>query len=750
MSRCVKNREAQYNTHMTVRREDEAVFVATRILIISPQLNFTIAIKKALEALGGFEVTVTTTGQTALEQLQRAAFNVAIVDATLADIPIADLVLRLRATQPQIAILLGPQTADVERIARDLNLQGVVPIPTTARVLVPIIQDAVRQLFDDLPDTAKSPPIGPQGDTAKIPALGDDELDISRPLPPKEGDNPNKLEFILPDDNAAIRKFRQEVSDMGRQLEGEEIAMDIFRRLAAEEPPMPPLEDSGTLRDFRAVLDTSDPNAVAAMLDKEDEPVPTREPIAEPPAKPSQPIPAQVFLSVALDDTTPLDAFSIDDLFLTIDQQLAGNPLGIQPLPSWRAQEERFIREPDFLPEDLPDISSPLSATSEYSASTTQASKSQTITDQPGDLQTENVTPTQRSRPIQPPIQPTEAPAPPDTLPEAPALTSDSASIRPEFEYTASFPSLSAETLSPTEAEEHTADFERIAPPSETAAPADVAASPPPIKTPTDPRIAQMAVTLTQASLELTAEATLLAQGRQIIAYAGKMPFEDIEELRDTLEDDWSSEAGQSRIRFVTLPSSGRDYMVFSRESADGLTLAMIFAGTMPLRVIRKQSNRLLEALAATPAPPPAESAEPIAPPTAEVVTATPLLPPSDVGPLVGYTFVWLLADESQPLGDEAMQNILTGLDVYLTEKQWRIGELNVHEDYVYLRADVPGEQPSHQILRDLLQRSQELARAAQPEHEQASLWASSYLILTPARDLSVEEIQEFIAFVRR
>lgn len=725
------------------------MFVATRILIISPQLNFTIAIKKALEALGGFEVSVTTNGQTGIEQAQRMSFNVAIIDATTNDIPVADLVLRLRAKQPQLAFLLGPQTSTIEQLVRDLNLQGVVPIPTTARVLVPLIQSAVQQLFDDLPDTAKSPPLQPQGDTAKMPVVTDEELDISRTEEPKTPENATKLEFILSDD-AAIHKFHEEVSDKGRQTSTEDIAMDIFRRLAAEEPPMPALEDSGTLRDFRAVLDTSDPKAVSTMLDDVEEPAVTDKPIVKPPTtKASEVIPAQIILSAALDDTTPLDAFSIDDLFLTIDQQLANNPLGIQPLPSWREQEKRFIREPDFLPENLPEnlseeVSGPLSATSEYSASTTQASKSEAISDKPDELQTENITPTQRSRPIQP--KDLAPPAPP-TLPEAikhePTL--DSQSIRPEFEYTASFPPLNAEALSASEADEHTADFERIAPPPESEMIASEATSTSPLKPPTDPRIAQMAVTLTQASLELTAEATLLADGRQIIAYAGKMPFEDIEELRDTLEDDWSSEPGQSRIRFVTLPSSGRDYMVFSRYSADGLTLAMIFAGTMPLRVIRKQSNRLLEALTATS---PAASPTPIETPV-EPVIETPPLPPIDVGPLTGYTFVWLIADESRPLSDEAMQNILTGLDVYLTEKGWRIGELNVYEDYVYLQADVPEELSSHQVLRDLLKRSADLVATAQPEQPSDRLWASSYLILTPPRDLTAEEIQEFIAFAR-
>jgi hypothetical protein len=63
--------------------------------------------------------------------------------------------------------------------------------------------------------------------------------------------------------------------------------------------------------------------------------------------------------------------------------------------------------------------------------------------------------------------------------------------------------------------------------------------------------------------------------------------------------------------------------------------------------------------------------------------------------------------------------------------------------------AEVPGEEPAFRMIRDLKRRSAEIARAQNGTIQPDSLWADSYLIVTPGRALDIEEIQQFINFER-
>ena len=113
------------------------------------------------------------------------------------------------------------------------------------------------------------------------------------------------------------------------------------------------------------------------------------------------------------------------------------------------------------------------------------------------------------------------------------------------------------------------------------------------------------------------------------------------------------------------------------------------------------------------------------------------------------YACVWLLRDPRAHLDDAVSQAIVAGLHIQMQEKQWKIRTLQVHEDYVYLLADVPGEDPAYKIVRDLKRRSAEIAHAQNPAYCADSLWADSYLVVTPGRELDLEEIQQFINFER-
>ncbi|MEO8393741.1 MAG: transposase [Chloroflexota bacterium] len=257
-----------------------------------------------------------------------------------------------------------------------------------------------------------------------------------------------------------------------------------------------------------------------------------------------------------------------------------------------------------------------------------------------------------------------------------------------------------------------------------------------------DPYLAQLALSLTEVSLELTAEATLLARDQQIVAYAGRMSAEEVEELRGTIADDWDAAVNEVRIRFITAQNSGKDYMLYSRRTEDDFTLSLIFAGTTPLRDIRRQGQRLVNALATVPEAP---AAEPAALPAPAVMRSEPV----DVSLMTPYACVWLLRDPRAHLDDAVSQAIVAGLHIQMQEKQWNIQALQVREDYIYMLADVPGEDPAYQIVRDLKRRSAEIAHAQNPGYVPDSLWADSYLVVTPGRELDLEEIQQFINFDR-
>jgi REP element-mobilizing transposase RayT len=74
---------------------------------------------------------------------------------------------------------------------------------------------------------------------------------------------------------------------------------------------------------------------------------------------------------------------------------------------------------------------------------------------------------------------------------------------------------------------------------------------------------------------------------------------------------------------------------------------------------------------------------------------------------------------------------------------------LDVEEDYVYLLAGVPGEQPPYEVVRGLQDRASQIARQQEQGLQTDGLWAESYFILSPGRELNVQEIQQYINFYR-
>lgn len=632
-----------------------------------------------------------------------------------------------------------------------------------------------------------------------------------------------------------------------------------FETLLADEPPMPTLEEGGTVSDLMVgVSDTSFRNVLAMMRGEErteedavqeQRPTPSRQEIEEayaaffehevasheedsplqPPSLPEEPpeeqsITAQLILETALDESTPVDSFSLDYLIDNIERQLVEHKPEIQPLPSWniksfqkqprlnpktgktardQGETKRYIQEPDFLPEEFPestahpvteddppqevlwemlrqaeDARAALDEALQIDSAADDADSEPTGFDGPtlkpavepdwlmGDtVSDETVLGSGRDTAMTvPPSLPEEVffdedeisssspvwhqaeddwdietdwarelepvtPAPPPSLPDDWALTIDEgvddATVMMERPQAADVPV----TLGAA------ADFEPQY------AEFDMAE-------PDDPYIAQIALSLTQVSLELAAEATLLTNETEIVAFAGHLADDEVEELRKAIADDWDANPNEARVRFITLAASGKDYMLYSRKTVNNFTLTMIFSGSTPLRDIRRQGRRLMEALESVP------EVAPEAPPQTmpEVATMTgevSAVEPEPVLALQPFTYLWLLRNPDLSFDTRTARALAAGLNMQLGELGWQVRTLRAQGEYVYIHADVPGDRPAYAVIEDLKRRAAEITHAQDPGLPVDTLWADSYLVMMPGRELDPDEIDQFISFER-
>jgi len=256
-----------------------------------------------------------------------------------------------------------------------------------------------------------------------------------------------------------------------------------------------------------------------------------------------------------------------------------------------------------------------------------------------------------------------------------------------------------------------------------------------------DPLIAQISLSLMNVSLESIVEAALLTRNNEIVAFAGAMARDDIDTLRQIFRDEWTvPEGGGVKMKFFTLESSGRDYMLYGRRTDNDLCLWLIVPGSTRLADIKAQSRKLIAALQSVPETPlvPADVGSAAAPAQPDV--AVERLP---------YAYVWTLRDPAGQLTPQIAQAIRNGMRVQLRENAWQVEDIRAEDDFVYVLAQVPVDAPPYEVIRDLKRRSAEIARRQNQRIDPASLWADSYLIVTPGRPLDMEEIQEYIRFER-
>lgn len=763
--------------------------VFKRIMMITHNVQFAIDTKRALESLGDYEVTTVTSAHTAIESLENQSHHVVLMDVENLEMPTLDMVKAIRSTQDEIAIILAPNLPDVQDIAAILNVQGVVDVPSPVRQLIPVIEYAVRDIMDNLPETAKAPAIDTLQETVYIETLVDDLLgDDETPYFTSRQVQAQKrsLVDIVEDDHKHNTSPIEVVIDSSsgddeiRYVESEDEqgnrSLQLFKKLAEEEPPLPNLSQSGTVRDLVRNISQSNQVPLLEVDEEEETEVRLLDDVLEDAMDEtvSDSVPAILVLQTALDETTPIEAISLQTLFDNIQNRLPEDKQSIRPLPSWLKESEKFVREPIFLSDELEleylDSQRPL----EYTSTNTQPSDGTVVVSDSGNLETEVIEP---ESPYVPEnflddvvadnrdVEGVELESDDDTVEEPIDSDFDDAGNIQSHEEDEAVSEPIDEEVSDSQKQDDGQQAKDDSLSSDTATFEPMPSPDAPVSQPEDPFLAQLAVTLTQVTTELTAEATILTRDNAIVAYSGEMPMEDIDDVRAVINDDWTAGLDNARIRFITLPSSGKDYMLYSKGTVGDFTLSMVFAGTRQLRIIRRQGERLINALAAIPD---TDESEVQAPDTAdeelddvsEIIEAPitsaseavevdkPGTEPADLGPKLPYTFIWLSKDTSVRLSTSVAKQLVFWLETQLNGLYWTIHKLDVHQDFIYLHADVPGELSPSRLIRNLMERSKKIAHS-EDDTLPDNLWADAYLVLTPGREMTDREIQRFLNFAR-
>lgn len=599
----------------------------TRVLVINPQLEQAVTVKKVLEPLGLYDVRPFTSLDNALAYTTTEAIpDLVVMDIDLRGYKVGEVMALLRRRRPNLPIILtGASDADAILMGAQAGLKVL-----RGRDLLSVIQ----RLLSAVPDEKPSP----------------------SPLPPE------------PESSRATQPDRSQLKTLPTPPE-------LFPKLVAEEPPTPTVAEGGTIRDL--IPAGGQPNVI------ELDPVPDVTTSKLPP-------PA----NLATKTGTGVQS--------SLPQQILEGAQAADQTPD--SLIEQFAPRHDFDENDA-DLDSRPADSSESLSRPKQASD----------------TPQQKSEDALSPVLASEShPAPADSF----SLNAPDPSHKMK---TATHTIQRAESSTENAPVGEVRQLGRRKPPKspqEPPTPAVLTSTNTLAAVNPQEEAARKALQLTQAATESTAAACILTLGAQLIAHAGELPDEEVEELRGLLKDDWQPNGKGSRIRFVTLPSTGQDYMLIARRTEDGYTLTLAFAGDSSLSDIRRQSDALVRALAHVPEPAP------------EPVASLPM------------TAIWTLNTPDQPLTAEAAQAIVSSLDINLGVG-WRIHNLNVHAEYIYVYCDTPIDSLPGDVVNQLRTLTEQAVYSRMPERAGTPLWSESYLALVPGREMGADEVRRFLRFSR-
>ncbi len=633
-----------------------------QIMLIMRNVQFAIDVKRALEALGEYSVTTVADARNAMEQLRETPQQLVLLDTDNLTVSPAIMIEMIRSRQEDIAIVLAPDQPDVHELAKSYCAQGVVDVPVMARDLIPVLE---RSLGADIGVAPQTPPDQADElseDTIRLESLVGDalgeasglnytrrrlqaSLDLLNPDPPTKAVNDTMELLVEPEDEGDTVRYRVvRVGDGGVHI----------RDVESDETPLSSASEFETLRDLaqRFGAQVGD-KPVPAPTQRQSEVVLGDEDDLEDSAA------FERMLNTVLDESTLLEDLTMESLFDTT-RELPGAP-GREAIPAWLRETEKFIREPNFLPDSLP---------------------------------------------------------PPGALEGAGETTIPASLAGNAHEDVSADSTVDAAVV---EQKDSSAD-----------APWGLLSS-----RDRDPYLAQLAVTMTRVMSDMTADATVLTKSNRIVAFSGNLSLEQFRAIRSCIVDDWSAQDQQSRIRFIKVRKSGADYMLCSRGTVGGHTLTMIFAGGKQLQEIRRQGNRMLNALAGVHA----GEAPPVEDQPGELIS-------DSADSRTPIAFVWMVADPALLLRRSVAEQLVFWLEVQLNALNWRVHRLDVHQDFIYLHADAPGRASPESLIRTVMDRSRSIA-CSEDKALPDELWADAYLVLQPGRELSERELRNFLQFAR-
>lgn len=738
------------------------------VLIVDPDIAFTVPIKRALEISGDYKVDVFASGKPALEVLERDPRDVAILDFALADISLPDLIEAMRRIQPWLFILVSPRTPDEIDQAPNLDIQGSITKPYFARQLGPVIREAALARAR-LANRNAEPPAAPDTsgveNEADTPIAGtfrpDDTYQVLM-ASFNDGDAPD-----LPD-NAVVR-------DVIGGLSGDDVAPEAV-------PASTPAS---------AEADTTQQSA-APVQSQDSPPSSMPETLPEPPRDTARDaaLVAEMALEVADDATVPLDGLpkALAERVETLP------PEDRPPLPPWipadmpdeptlvgDAYPAEHLHGPSFVA-SIPAEPVVFAPAPERATLAPAAPLPETPARQPLELAASFPVDSQTTAPA-PEAPESEAAQPEETIPlhhpaKAPPPEAVENHDLEEHDLSLTFAGLLPAEERP--AEPVFGPDSAPGPQPEPPAPAQPPSRPPRAFRPQGPdAVASLALQLTQLSVESAAQFTLLSRAGAIVAMAGSLSEQDTQALLGEIGHIWegdgegaaSSPAAAprpARFRYMQLPSGG-DFLLYSARTVENMELTMLFPGDVPLKLIRKQATQLLGILERVPEGAPPAEEEPESASESEAASTQPsrptgMRPPeglreavraldeaaqaapeakAEAAPEAGlssFTFVWL------PRKDELPAEIAGLMSGWLGEvsagHDWRLDGAQVQPTFVAVQLRLPVEVgPS--VAAEVLMRETAVHAG------DAGLWADASYIVTPAREISGQEIAGLIEFRR-
>lgn len=706
--------------------------MAIKVLIVDPDISFVLPVKRALEQFGEFSANVFTTARAATEAIQREPQDVAVLDFNVEDMDLPTLISTIRRIQPGLYILVSPRNAGEMAQVASIDAQGSISKPYLARQIAPIIREALsaraRQIKADserradLDKLVLKPEPAPQPDDTFYRVLAAMYSGKSGKLSTSEQKAVDAAlaSGQLPAIPSADTPAEQPPDDLPEQqvsaapvIAEPEIPHDATIRDLVSGQPSQPAEPA---------VQVEQPEQSEQSDDAQPATVPELTVHPEPDLD-QTPLVASLALSTAEDETIPLESLTPPAFIARVEQEL-----GI----AWVAQTPANA--------DLPTLVGPTIPVDEESVGDIH-SDTQPI----GGLVQEHL---ERIRPADPVITPSvhppsqPEPEPPAIKPEPPPTAEPAAGISTE-------PSTeSSDELSMPAAQEPPITAEPVA-----------SDSVEPVQT-----VASLAAQLTQLTVTLASQATLITRGHELIASAGRLETRAMAGVAETILTAWRDQSEQtgSLVRFINVPGVG-DYLLYSTATTGNMVLSMLFPADTPLRDIRRQARALVAALDNVPKPPTsaADSEADITllsrptdprPPdglhnaTAQPVEAEPPAvvenntPPQVEGPYIGYSFVWL--PRVNALSTDMAGVLLDWINAIAAGHSWQIQGVEAQPSYVTVQISLPASDTPTSAVETLMQET--AARA-----DDTSLWADAYYIVTPSRAVTQQEIANFMEYRR-